>query len=213
MSNTRQYVAQWIGPFATVEAFHQGGGTAPGFGQFPVFPNAGQRGNRVIVTQSSSSPGSKEYQLCQIDSGATSATPTGAIAQGQLMYWKDRSKYLVTNDVRFSDWFASGTRNGVNSVAGVLVTPTANAAANLNAIPGDVVYLQTKGRCDLILSASTTPALGDWAVPNNSATVPQISAVTLATGTAPGDTLVGRYSSTTVTANVASVDLQLPEIP
>lgn len=208
MSNTRQYVAQWIGPFSNVETFHQGGAAAPGFGQFPAFPNSGTLGARVIVTESPSSPGSKEYQLLQIDSGATSATPTGAIAQGQLMYWKDRAKYLVTNDVRFSDWFASGTRNGVNSAAGVLVTPTTGSSP---AIAGDTVYLQTKGRCDLILSAQASPSLGDWAIPNNSLTVPQINNV--AVGTAPGDTVVGRYRSVTVTSSVASVDLQLPEIP
>lgn len=209
MSNIRQYLAQFIGPFGSVEAFHLGGAAAPGFGQFPSNPNIGAAGSRVILTEVG--PGSKEYQLCQIDSGATAATPTGAIAQGQLMYWKNRSAYLVTNDVRFSDTYNGTARNGVQSVAGVLVTPTANASAALNAIPGDWVFLQTKGRCNVILSAQASPATGDWAIPNNSATVPQINNV--AVGTAPGDTVVGRYVSATVTNSVASVDLQLPEIP
>lgn len=209
MSNIRQYLSAFLGPFKDVESFHLGGGAAPGFGQFGSMPNLGTQGNRVILSEVG--PGSKEYQLCQIDSGATSATPTGAIAQGQLMYWKNRATYLVTNDVRFSDWFGGGTRPGVNSVAGVLVTPTANAAASLNAVPGDWVFLQTKGRCNVILSAQASPTIGDFAVPNNSATVPQITNVAL--GTAPQDTLVGRYVSSTVTNSVASVDLQLPEIP
>src|SRR5258708_40320318 len=101
MPNTRQYWAPFLGPFSNVETFHLGGGTAPGFGQFPSFPNAGAQGIRVIETETG--VGSKEYQLCQIDSGAVAATPTGAIAQGQTMYWKSRANYLVTNDVRFSD--------------------------------------------------------------------------------------------------------------
>lgn len=209
MSNIRQYLAEFLGPFKDVEAFHQGGAAAPGFGQFPAYPNIGAIGSRVILT--TPGPGSKEYQLCQIDSGATSATPTGAIAQGQLMYWKNRLTYTVTNDVRFSDMYNGTARNGVQSVAGVLVTPTANSVASLNAVPGDFVFLQTKGRCTVILSAQASPGLGDFAVPNNSATVPQIS--NSAVGTAPGDTLVGRYASATVTNSVATVDLQLPEIP
>jgi hypothetical protein len=210
MSNIRQYLAEFLGPFKDVESFHLGGGTAPGFGQFGSMPNLGAAGSRVILS-APSSPGSKEYQLCQIDSGATSATPTGAIAQGQLMYWKNRSAYLVTNDVRFSDTYNGTTRNGVQSVAGVLVTPT-TGATGVPAVPGDWVFLQTKGRCNLILSQELSPALGDFAVPFNAdATHPQIAKT--AVGSAPADTVVGRFMSATVTNNVAQVDLQLPEIP
>lgn len=206
MANIRQVLAAFLGPFASVETFHLGGGTAPGWGQFGSMPNLGLAGGRFI--ESEVGPGSKEYQLCQIDSGATAATPTGAIAQGQLLYWKNRQAYLVTNDSRFSDWAAGGTRPAVNSVAGVLVTPTTGASP---AVPGDWVFLQTKGRCNVILSAQANPTIGDFAIPNNSATVPQISNSAL--GTAPADTLVGRYVSSTVTNSVAAVDLQLPEIP
>ena len=210
MSNIRQYWAPYLGPFANVEAFHMGGGTSPGFGQFGAFINPGQLGNRVI--EGEVGPGYKEYQMCQIDSGAVAATPTGAIAQGQLMYWKSRTSYLVTNDVRFSDTYNGTARNGVQSVAGVLVTPTANASSALNAIPGDAVYLQIKGRCNLVLSAQASPSQGDFVIPNNSATVPQVN--NSAVGTAPGDTLVGRFLSSTVTTSVsAGLDLQLPGIP
>ncbi len=206
MPNIRQYWAPFLGPFSNVETFHMGAGTAPGWGQFTSFPNAGADGTKVILTEAG--VGTKEYQLCQIDSGAVAATPTGAIAQGQLMYWKNRATYLVTNDVRFSDTYNGTARNGVQAVAGVLVTTTTGTGA---ALAGDWVYLQTKGRCNVILSAQASPALGDFAIPNNSATVPQIN--NSAVGTAPGDTLVGRYTSSTVTNSVAQVDLQLPEIP
>lgn len=50
------------------------------------------------------------------DSGATSATPTGAIAAGQLAFWKDQVAGIVTNDKRFADVGPSGA---INRVAGV----------------------------------------------------------------------------------------------
>lgn len=42
----------------------------------------------------------RAYQVVQVDSGATASTPTGAVAANQLAYWKDKDKYLVTNDAR-----------------------------------------------------------------------------------------------------------------
>lgn len=207
MANTRTDQQIYLGPFSNVEAFHQNlSGTAQ-MGAAQLF-HPGEAGIRAVLTQVG--PGNKEYQLCQIDSGATSATPTGAIAKGQLMYWKSRTLFSVTNDSRFAEGnpFTSTARNLVQSVAGVLVAPTTGTGA---AIAGDWVYLQTKGTCNVILSAQASPGFMDFAVPNNSATVPQIS--NSAVGTAPGDTTVGRYTSTTVTNSVATVDLQLPEIP
>lgn len=40
----------------------------------------------------------KTYQVVQLDSGATSATSTGAVAANDLAFWKDPNVYLVTND-------------------------------------------------------------------------------------------------------------------
>ncbi len=206
MPNIRQVWTPYLGPFANVEQFHQNLlGTAT-MGTAALF-HPGEAGGRVILSEVG--PGVKEYQLCQIDSGAVAATPTGAIALGQLMYWKNRSLYQVTNDQRFSDAGSATARNNVQAVAGVLVTNTNGTSTS--AVAGDWVYLQTKGRCNLILSAQASPGVQDWAIPNNSATVPQISNV--AVGTAPTDTIIGRYVSATVVATVASVDLQLPEIP
>jgi hypothetical protein len=205
MPNTRQYWAPYVGPFASVETFHQN----------PLF-DPGQAGNRVIVSQVGAT--FKEYQLCQVDSGCTASTPTGALLTGQLLYWKDRTRYLVTNDSRFTDLAIANAglaaRNSVQSVAGVLVNPSTSFPSVV--VPsgqtgGDWVYLQTKGRCTVILSAQASPTAGDFVIPNNSATVPQVN--NSAVGTAPGDTLLGRYISSTVVASVAQVDLQIPEIP
>jgi hypothetical protein len=41
-----------------------------------------------------------QYQRVLLDSGATSATPAGAPAANDLLYWKDKSNYIVTNDRR-----------------------------------------------------------------------------------------------------------------
>jgi|SRR5215831_3553408 len=208
MPSDRVIESAYLGPFTNVEAFHQNllGSAQMGFA---ALYQPGAAGTRVVLTETGT--GSKEYQLCQIDSGATSATPTGAITQGQLMYWKNRATYTVTNDSRFSDaGSAAAVRNQVQPVAGVLVTTTTGSTA-VAAQPGDWVYLQTRGQCAVILSQQASPAVYDFAIPNNSATVPRIS--NSAVGTAPGDTLVGRYLSATVTNNVALVDLQIPTIP
>lgn len=206
MPNTRTDQTVYLGPFSNVENFHQNTQGGAAMGVLSLF-HPGEAGIRAVISQLG--PGNKEYQLCQIDSGAVAATPTGAIAQGQLMYWKNRQLFQVTNDVRFSDaGTAAATRNAVQSVAGVLVTPTTGGSP---ALAGDWVYLQTKGRCNVVLSAQASPGVFDFVVPNNSATVPQI--FNSAVGTAPGDTLLGRYTSATVAASVAQVDLQIPEIP
>ena len=60
----------------------------------------------------------RSYQRAYLDSGATSATTSGAVAANQLLYWKDRSKYIVTNDVRFA-LFNDTALSFRNNVAGV----------------------------------------------------------------------------------------------
>lgn len=81
----------------------------------------GQPGSLGIVFEAGNPL--RSYQRVQLDSGATSATPTGAVAANQLLYWKDKSTYLVTNDSRFAMGGASASafRNygaGVARVAG-----------------------------------------------------------------------------------------------
>lgn len=44
----------------------------------------------------------RTYQRVQLDSGATAATPAGAVAANQAAYWKDKTAYIVTNDSRFA---------------------------------------------------------------------------------------------------------------
>src|ERR1051325_3773004 len=58
----------------------------------------------------------RTYQVVQVDSGATAAASSGIVAQNDVAFWKDRSKYLVTNDLRFSN------RNNVAGVFRVAAT-------------------------------------------------------------------------------------------
>lgn len=92
------------------------------------------------------------YLRVFLDSGATSATTVGAVAAGQLAFWKDRSNNLVTNDPNFND---TGTAAScVNRVAGVFQTavtaaPGTNGSDNL-----PVQYY-----CDLLIAGKNQPVL------------------------------------------------------
>lgn len=111
----------------------------------------------------------RTFQRVKLDSGATSATPTGAVAVGQVLMWKDRAKYIVTNDSRFA-FNSSGVANAFrDQVAGILM----NAAT-----PGYVIdVLQrglnipvasdgngTKGEQAFMVATTTTPVVGNIAV-------------------------------------------------
>lgn len=207
MPNIRQVQSPYIGPFSNVETFHQNLLGSNAMGPAALF-HPGEAGSRVILSETG--VGTKEYQLCQIDSGVTSATGAGVATQGQVMYWKNRSLYQVTNDARFSQNFLNSaaattvaSAGPVAGVAGVVVTPTASI------VPGDWVYLQTKGQASV--TSATSGAAGDFAVPTTTSNTPQVSNV--AAGTAATSTIVGRYLVTIGAAGTAQIDLQLPEIP
>lgn len=213
MANIRQVQSPYIGPFSNVETFHQNTSGNAQMGPANLF-HPGEAGSRVILTQAG--VGSKEYQLCQIDSGATSATPSGALTLGQLLYWKDRSNYVVTNDNRFADTVLTGTAGGlgtaggVSGAAGILVTPTASVVA------GDWVFLQTKGKNSGVLIGTGGPGVtGDTLVPHASATTAKVGIVALAS--TPAGAPIGRVLQAVPggasTGTLALADLQLPEIP
>src|SRR5262245_13159562 len=56
----------------------------------------GQPGSLGIRFESS--PPNRAYQRVQLDSGASASSLSGAVAANQIAYWKDKSKYIVTND-------------------------------------------------------------------------------------------------------------------
>ncbi len=141
----------------------------------------------------------RAYQYVQMDSGATVSTPTGIPAVNQLVYWKDRSQYLVTNDSRF------GLRGGVaasfrNNVAGVLMgAPT----------PGNYFFVLQRGRAITVKEAGSG-AGGMLLVSDTSTTVPEALGVAINTA-APAQNL---GVVTVATANgVCTADIDIPNIP
>jgi hypothetical protein len=117
------------------------------------------------------------YKRVQLDSGATSATATGAVKAGQLAFFKNEAAALVTNDPNFND---TGTpANSVNRVAGIfqtavtpgnycdlLVNGKSQAVAGLasaTVVPGaqviadTVANIQAGGGAKTLASVTTAP--------------------------------------------------------
>jgi len=85
----------------------------------------------------------RTYQIVKLDSGATS-TAQLAPAANQLLFWKDKAAYLVTNDYRFSQG-GSTASSYANNVAGIL----RNAAT-----AGNYIHILVRGR-NIAVKAAT----------------------------------------------------------
>lgn len=146
----------------------------------------------------------------RLDSGATASTPTGVVAAGQLAFWKDRANNLVTNDQRFCD--AAATTSGfVNRVAGVFQTAVSTAPGTNDSTGQPVTYV-----CDLVIlgqnvnvwTKANSATIGAQAVCDTTAATAQVAALATAT-TAPTSQVVGVFRSSTITNNLAPVDVEL----
>lgn len=146
----------------------------------------------------------------RLDSGATASTPTGVVAAGQLAFWKDRANNLVTNDQRFCD--AAATTSGfVNRVAGVFQTAVSTAPGTNDSTGQPVTYV-----CDLVIlgqnvnvwTKANSATIGTQAVCDTTAATAQVAALATAT-TAPTSQVVGVFRSSTITNNLAPVDVEL----
>jgi hypothetical protein len=152
----------------------------------------------------------KGYQLVQLDSGATSATPAGAPVCGSVAYWKSRPSYIVTNDIRFAEGYTTGTTGqGANSVAGVFCqTATgANVAGTATLTPGYYGVIQQRGTHVGIYTNATTASGPDQWLVSDTANTGKAAAVALAT--APAYTPIGRATAATgaVTASYTPAKL------
>lgn len=145
-----------------------------------------------------------------LDSGATASTPVGAVQAGQLAFWKNRQTNIVTNDQRFAD--TAATANGwVNRVAGVFQTAV-TAAPGVNDSTGQPVNYV----CDIVIEG---PNVNVWTLAANALSGAQAIADTTAgtaqakalasTTTAPTSQVLGVYKSSTITNNLAPVDVQI----
>ncbi len=141
----------------------------------------------------------KAYQKVKLDSGATAATPSGAVAAGQLAYWKDRANYVVTNDVRFA-LFNDTLLSFRNNVAGLF----------RSAVPaGYQCFVLQRGRSVNVKEAgSATP--GMLLVASTSTTA--ADALGVAINTAAPCMPLGVVVTATAN-NVCVADFDMPNIP
>lgn len=112
MPNSNTQPGIWLGPFGTPDEVH--------ISVADWDSVAGQRGQLGMVHEWNS----RTYQRVKLDSGATSATPTGAVAANQLAFWRYQGDstvqpYTVTNDRRFAMNLTEATNAYANFVAGV----------------------------------------------------------------------------------------------
>jgi len=134
-----------------------------------------------------------KYLRVYVDSGANNST-VGAVAAGQLAFWKDQSNSLVTNDKNQCDVGPSGAVNRVAGVFQLAIT----TAPGINGTDGNPQLYYT----DLILQkraagvlCSTTPAAGQYATANTGANT--ANALAIAVNTAPPTQPLGVWASAT----------------
>jgi hypothetical protein len=151
-----------------------------------------------------------KYLRVQLDSGATSATPVGAVAPGQLAYWKVQGQpgsagggsntltALVTNDPRFCDLGPTAAPNRVAGVFQVAVTTT----PGVNGSDGNPQLYVT----DLILqkqnatlAASGSITQGGFASANTAAN--SANAISSAVGTAAPTQALGVWTTATTSTS------------
>lgn len=197
MPNQRVTQNPYIGRFTNIEQVNepQQSTTETGVGL-----HIGDLGQRCELTQAG--VGTKEYQKVVLDSGATAATSGGLYAAGQTVYWKDKSRYIVTNDTVQAIGGLSANNAFRNEVAGVITATTITA--------GNATWIQQKGNNTNVKFKSGTPITGYWVVADTTAAQTDQVATTTAPVVQPMGKMVsaGAVALTTVT-----VDLDVPGIP
>lgn len=141
--------------------------------------------------------GQKHYQIVQLDSGATSASPTGVVAANQLAFWKDRTSYLVTNDRRLAEG-SNITQSYQNKVAGRFGTAVT---------AGNICHIQQRGIGNL-LDGGNTFAVGESVIAENDLVA---AADRVAVGTASTFQRLG-FARGAAAAGIVSVDLDIPSV-
>ena len=139
------------------------------------------------------------YQIVQLDSGATSATPTGVVAANELAFWKDKANYIVTNDVRLAMGGQGANSAFRNFVAGVF---------RVAATAGNIVHVLQKGN-SIAVKSDGNGAIGDTAVADTSTTTARVTAVTA--GTAATCNPLGTIRGASSGGNI-NVDLNIPSV-
>lgn len=141
----------------------------------------------------------RAYQVVQLDSGATSSQTVGVVAANQLAFWKDRSKYIVTNCASLAN--GGGAANAYcNNVAGIF----------RNAVTaGNYCHILQRGR-NIAVKEAGSAAIGQSLEATPSATT--AGATGIAIGTQNTYQKIGVVRTATV-ANVCYADVDIPNIP
>ena len=148
------------------------------------------------------------YLRVKLDSGATSATSVGAVAAGQLAFWKDQAAGIVTNDKNQCDVGPSGAINRVAGIFQLAVTAT----PGVNGTDGNPLQYV----CDLVIqkrgynvAATGTILAGTAMIADTTAnTARAISQATVTT--APVSQVIGIAASSVLSgSNLTPVDVNI----
>lgn len=132
----------------------------------------------------------KSYQAVKLDSGATAATPSGVVAANQLAYWKDKTNFVVTNDLRQSNR---------NNVAGIFrMANTAGYERVFILQRGDAISVKSDG----------AGAVGDSIIAD--ATSTQVT--NIAAGSAPTYQKLGTVTAVAGGGNITA-DVDINPVP
>lgn len=142
--------------------------------------------------------GLKDYQITQLDSGATVSTPTGVVATNQLAFWKDKASYLVTNDRRqaFGGIATTSYQNMIAGRFGSAITA------------GNICHIQQRGVGNL-LDGGNTFAVGESVIAEADLVA---AADRVAVGTAVTFQRLG-FARGAAAAGIVAVDLDIPNVP
>lgn len=153
----------------------------------PVDPYRNELGQKFTIND-------RDYQKVQLDSGATSAIPSGAQTQYDIAYWKNRNAGLVTSDARVAE-------QGIDSAAGVFPN---------TATPGNLTTIWTgRSRAVSVTVDGSAFVAGDNVISDSAANGPQGTRVAAGTAAAQGRFL-GKARGVSV-ANILPIDLMLPD--
>lgn len=143
----------------------------------------------------------RTYQIVKLDSGCTASNASGVPAANDLLYWKARANYLVTNDFRQAEGGSLGTGAEFNSLAGILRN---------SATAGYYIAMLVRGRNIAVTNTANDTAIGESAIADQTAGRADITGE--AVGTAPTYQSIGRIR-TAGSGGTAYVDVDVPEIP
>lgn len=147
-----------------------------------------------------------EYLRVQLDSGATAANTVGVVAAGQLAFWKDQGRSIVTNDARQCD---AGTAGAINRVAGIFQLAV-TAGGGVNGLDGQpLMYM-----CDLVVRKNSFNVAVGAALVGAQMTADATAntargTYTTGVNTAPVSQVLGVMLSSTITSGHTPVNVNI----